>query len=145
MSRIVVTNHLTLDGVMQSPASPDEDTRDGFDRGGWAAPKDDEVMGEVPRRGHEQGRVAAAWPPHLRALLRLLAPSRPTTRSPRCSTTRRSTSPRRPLSEPLPWENSTLLEGEVVEAVAKLKRESDRDTVVLGSGELLQTADAPRV
>ncbi|MEH1059081.1 hypothetical protein V6U89_28230 [Micromonospora sp. CPCC 206171] len=37
MRRIVVTNNVSLDGVMQAPGRPDEDTRDGFDRGGWAA------------------------------------------------------------------------------------------------------------
>ena len=45
--RVVVINHLTLDGVMQSPAAPDEDTRDGFARGGWAADDNDEVMGRA--------------------------------------------------------------------------------------------------
>jgi acyl-coenzyme A thioesterase PaaI-like protein len=45
MSQVVVINHLTLDGVMQAPGRPDEDTRGGFSRGGWAAPFGDEVMG----------------------------------------------------------------------------------------------------
>ena len=44
MAKIVVTNHVSLDGVMQSPASPDEDTRDGFEQGGWAFANNDEVM-----------------------------------------------------------------------------------------------------
>jgi dihydrofolate reductase len=44
MSRVVVINHLTLDGVMQSPGRPDEDTRGGFERGGWAGPNVDEVV-----------------------------------------------------------------------------------------------------
>ena|SRR6266508_3168058 len=44
MSRVVVINHLTLDGVMQAPGHPEEDTRDGFVHGGWAAPNVDEVM-----------------------------------------------------------------------------------------------------
>jgi hypothetical protein len=47
MSKIVVINHVTLDGVMQAPGRPDEDTRGGFEHGGWAVPNNDEVMGEV--------------------------------------------------------------------------------------------------
>ena len=47
MSRIVVTNHVTLDGVMQAPALPDEDPRGGFEHGGWAVRGNDEVMGRV--------------------------------------------------------------------------------------------------
>ena len=45
--RLVVINHITLDGVMQAPGRPDEDTRDGFRRGGWAAARNDEVMLEA--------------------------------------------------------------------------------------------------
>jgi hypothetical protein len=44
MGRVIVINHLTLDGVMQGPGSPDEDTRGGFAYGGWATPRSDEVM-----------------------------------------------------------------------------------------------------
>src|SRR5262245_12949892 len=47
MSRIVVLNHLTLDGVMQGPGRPDEDRRDGFMHGGWAMPDNDAVMDRV--------------------------------------------------------------------------------------------------
>jgi dihydrofolate reductase len=43
------------------------------------------------------------------------------------------------LSEPLAWENSTLLRGDVANAVAKLKAESEHDLGVLGSGELIQS------
>ena len=44
MSRVVVINHVTLDGVMQSPGRPEEDTRDGFTYGGWASPNVDDVV-----------------------------------------------------------------------------------------------------
>src|SRR5213595_2071285 len=47
MSRVVVVNNVTLDGVMQAPARPDEDVRGGFEHGGWALPYGDEVMGRV--------------------------------------------------------------------------------------------------
>jgi dihydrofolate reductase len=45
--RLVVINHVTLDGVMQAPGRPDEDTRGGFSHGGWAIPGNDEVMGRA--------------------------------------------------------------------------------------------------
>ena len=44
MAKVLVANHITLDGVMQSPARPDEDTRDGFSHGGWALAGHDELM-----------------------------------------------------------------------------------------------------
>jgi hypothetical protein len=47
MSRIVVLNHITLDGVMQGPGRPEEDTRDGFEHGGWSMADNDDVMGQV--------------------------------------------------------------------------------------------------
>ncbi len=45
MSRVIVVNSISLDGVMQSPGAPDEDQRAGFERGGWAEPYSDEVIG----------------------------------------------------------------------------------------------------
>src|SRR5216683_2694487 len=47
MRRIVVFNNLSLDGVMQAPARPDEDRRGGFEHGGWAMPYADPVMGKM--------------------------------------------------------------------------------------------------
>jgi dihydrofolate reductase len=44
MSNIYVINHITLDGVMQSPGRPEEDTRDGFAEGGWSTPGVDDVL-----------------------------------------------------------------------------------------------------
>ena len=45
----------------------------------------------------------------------------------------------RTLEEPLPWENSTLLRGDDVAAVAELKEELDQDVMILGSGELVRS------
>jgi hypothetical protein len=45
MGKVIVINHVTLDGVMQGPGRPDEDTRDGFVHGGWAAAGADQNMG----------------------------------------------------------------------------------------------------
>src|SRR3954466_9876282 len=55
MGKIVVTNHVSLDGVMQSPAGVDEDTRGGFAHGGWAAPGNDEVMAREMGKGMAKG------------------------------------------------------------------------------------------
>jgi hypothetical protein len=57
MRKVVVVNHLTLDGVMQAPARPDEDRRDGFAHGGWSVPYGDAVMGA--ELGQGRGREGA--------------------------------------------------------------------------------------
>lgn len=137
MSRIVVVNSLSLDGVMQAPGRPDEDVRGGFAHGGWAAPYVDAVMGEamgkrmavrgallLGRRTYED--FASYWPKQTDNPFTPVLNER---RKYVASTT---------LSEPLPWSNSTLLEGEVVQAVAELKQ-GDEDLGILGSGELIRS------
>jgi len=138
MSRLVVNENLTLDGVMQSPAGPDEDRRDGFEHGGWAPPYFDQVMGDVAAEGMAKGgamlfgrrtfeQFASFWStqPDDNPFAAVLNNRQKYV----ASTT---------LEEPLSWRNSTLLQGDVMEAVAKLKQQSD-DLVVLGSGELVQS------
>jgi dihydrofolate reductase len=135
MSKVVVFTNLTLDGVMQAPARPDEDRRGGFEHGGWAVPYAAmEQAGEsmanmgallLGRRTYED--FYAVWPKRkdnpisarLDNLQKYVA-----------STT---------LSEPLPWINSTLLKGNAAQAVARLKQEPGKDLVVMGSGELVQS------
>ena len=139
MSRIVVTDHISLDGVMQSPAAPEEDTREGFEHGGWAAPYGDEVMGAVMAEGMAKpgslllGRrtyehFAAFWPHQ----------TEPNPYTDLLNRTQKYVASRT-LEEPLPWENSTLLKGDVPEAVAKLKEELEHDLSILGSGELIRS------
>ena len=138
MSRIVVTNHVTLDGVMQAPGRPDEDVRGGFDRGGWAIPDNDPVMGRVMGEGMARpgalllGRrtyedFAAYWP-HQK--------DNPFTEV--LDNTQKYVASRT-LSEPLPWKNSTLLAGDAADAVARLREGSGPDLGILGSGELIQS------
>jgi dihydrofolate reductase len=139
MSRVVVINHLTLDGVMQAPGRPDEDTRDGFAHGGWSAPNvDDQLLAATYPRVAEGGG------------LRLLLGRRSYEDMLSYWSTQDSpfkdgvnNAPKyvasRTLREPLPWPNSTLLDGDVPEAVAQLKRELTGDLHVMGSGELIQT------
>ena len=139
MSRIVIINHLTLDGVMQAPAAPDEDRRDGFEHGGWAIPNQDEVMGRILGEGMAGGpglllfgrrtyeHMYGYWP-HQKdnPISDVLNNSMKFVAS-------------RTLEEPLPWVNSTLLEGDAADAVAALKQQEEKDIVVLGSGDLLQS------
>src|SRR3954471_13023064 len=47
MRKIIVLSFITLDGVMQAPGAPGEDTSGGFKYGGWSAPHSDEVYGKV--------------------------------------------------------------------------------------------------
>ena len=139
MSKIVVFEHLTLDGVMQAPGRPDEDRRGGFAHGGWARPRGDAVMGRsagesmanigallLGRRTYED--FYAYWPnqPEPNPFTAVLNNSQKYV----ASTT---------LEEPLPWRNSTLLKGDAAEAVARLKEQQGKDLLVLGSGELVQS------
>jgi dihydrofolate reductase len=138
MRRIVVVESVTLDGVMQSPGGQDEDTRGGFEHGGWAQPYSDEVMGREMGKGMGQSELLfgrrtyeqfySFWPnaPQPNPFTEVLN----NTRKYVASTT---------LSEPLPWMNSTLLDGDAADAVAALKERPGQDLAVLGSGELVQT------
>jgi dihydrofolate reductase len=143
MSKVVVFENLTLDGVMQAPGRPDEDPRGGFQHGGWADvqvrnPDADPVLGSVVAAsmantgalllGQRTYQDFYGYWPHqtdnpFTAVL-------DNTQKYVASTT---------LTEPLPWANSTLLEGDAAQAVAKLKQQPGKDIVVLGSGELVQS------
>ena len=122
---------------MQGPGRPDEDTRGGFEHGGWAAGNNDDVIGAalgermaesggllLGRRSYED--MLSYWntqdSPFKDALN--MAPKYVASRT---------------LGEPLPWPNSTLLEGDVADAVAELKREPGKDLGIMGSGELIQS------
>lgn len=139
MGKITVINNVTLDGVMQAPARPDEDRRAGFAHGGWAISYQDSVlakkMGELMASGDGSlllGRRTyedfySVWPKrtdnpyteHLNKVQKYVA-----------STT---------LKEPLPWQNSTLLNGDAADAVATLKRQRNQSFAILGSGELIKS------
>ncbi|MGH8825135.1 MAG: dihydrofolate reductase family protein [Jiangellaceae bacterium] len=138
MRKVAVTEHLTLDGVMQAPGRPDEDTRGGFEHGGWAMPNNDEVMGRVMGEGMAQGGPLlfgrrtyedfyGFWP---------LQKDNPFTDV--LNDVEKFVASRT-LTDPLPWNNSTLLKGDAAEAVKELKEQPGKDIGVLGSGELVQS------
>jgi dihydrofolate reductase len=136
--RIVAIHHVTLDGVMQGPGRSDEDTRDGFTHGGWAAERDgdDAITKAWGRRlaagsGYLLGRrtyqdVLAYWntqdSPFRDALNN--APKYVASNT---------------LTEPLPWPNSTLLSGDILAALADLKETPGDDLHIMGSGALIRS------
>jgi dihydrofolate reductase len=136
--RIVIMNHVTLDGVMQGPGRPDEDRRGGFQHGGWATARSDEVVARAmaARMGRSGGLLLGR-----RTYEDLLshwnsAPDNPF-REPLNAAQKWVVSAT--LEEPLPWPNSTLLTGDVVEGVRRLKAEGDGDLGVMGSGQLVRS------
>ena len=139
--RLVVINHITLDGVMQSPGRPDEDTRGGFRLGGWAASRDgevDEVMGEA--LGRRMGKPDGGLLLGRRSYEDMLSvwntrggPYRDALNSaPKFVTSSN------PATE-LDWPNSTLVHGDVPEAVADLKQRGTGDLTIMGSGRLIRS------
>jgi truncated hemoglobin YjbI/dihydrofolate reductase len=137
MSRIVVINHVTLDGVMQAPGRPDEDTRGGFEHGGWSPPYGDEVMGAaMGARMAESGGLVLGR----RTYEDLLGYWNTHTDSPFAEALNNAAKyvASRTLSEPLPWPHSTLLRGDAADAVAELKVQPGKDLHVMGSAELIQ-------
>ncbi len=139
MSKVVVINNVALDGVMQAPGRPDEDTRDGFRYGGWAA-----MANQDPDIGRAMGeRMARSGPLLLgRRTYEDFAAYSPNQPEPNPFTEALNNVQKfvasTTLAEPLAWINSTLLKGDAVEAVARLKQQPDKDLVVFGSGELVR-------
>jgi dihydrofolate reductase len=136
--KVIVFMSVTLDGVIQAPARPDEDVRGGFKRGGWANPYADPVMGKMAAEGMARpGGLLLGRRTYLDFFA--IWPNRPDNPFTAALNKKQKYVASRTLQEPLPWENSTLLKGEAVESVAKLKKERDGDLMAIGSGELVQS------
>ena len=136
MRKLVVNTFVSLDGVMQAPGGPEEDPTDGFEHGGWSVPFWDDRMGQV--MGEFMGK-----PFDLvlgRRTYEIFAAHWPHTDEPGAAELNRATKyvASRTLDN-LEWENSTLLEGDVGEAVARLKEEDGPELQVHGSSDLIQT------
>jgi dihydrofolate reductase len=139
MGKLVVTTNLSLDGVMQAPGRADEDVRGGFEQGGWATAYSDETMQQ--KMGEGMARTSA------------MLFGRRTYQDFYDSWAHRTDGnpftammnnvhkyvASRTLTEPLPWANSTLLEGDAADAVAALKQQPELEIAVIGSGDLVQS------
>ena len=140
MRKVIVTEWMSLDGVVQAPGAPDEDTSGGFQHGGWHQRYFDDLSMQwvvenltaaggflFGRRTYEG--FAAHWP---NAAEEEQVVAEPLNTKPKYVASRT-------LSEPLEWQNSTVLQGDVAQGVAALKREDGADLLVIGSTQLVQT------
>jgi dihydrofolate reductase len=138
MRKLVVGTFLTVDGVMQAPGGPEEDREGGFEHGGWSFNYWDDDM----------GKLVVEWTLRAGALLlgrktyEIFAAYWPNVGGDDPVAAKLNSVPKyvasRTLDE-LTWNNSTLLQGDVAEAVAELKKEDGGEIQVTGSGELIQT------
>ena len=142
MRKLIASTMVSLDGVMQAPGGPEEDPTAGFILGGWSFPywddapdrdmrgldgKDRELV--LGRRTYEI--FEAYWP--------YQAADNPIAKTLNAAKKHVAS---RTLKKPLQWNNSTLLSGDVVAAVAALKAEAGLDLQIIGSGNLIQTLQA---
>lgn len=135
MRKIVVLEHISLDGVIQAPGGAEEDTSGGFAHGGWIAPYADEILGRALRKKMNSpfdlllGRKTFEiwepyWPQHADAWLNVMQAVKYV-----ASTTRTSSE----------WQPSVFLNGNIAERVAEIKQGQGPDLHVWGSGNLIQT------
>jgi dihydrofolate reductase len=141
MRRVVANEFMSLDGVVQAPGGAQEDTSGGFAHGGWHMRYMEDELAQrwvlesiVDAGGFLLGRhtyeIFAAYWPNASEEEQVIA--EPLNNKPKhvVSTT---------LMEPLGWQNSALVEGEVAAAVAALKQGEGGDLHVIGSAALVRT------
>jgi dihydrofolate reductase len=135
MRRVTVLEHISMDGVIQAPGGPDEDTSGGFAYGGWIAPYSDAILGTTLRRqlslpfdlllGRKTFEIwAPYWPQHADAWPGVMKATKYV-----ASNTITSHE----------WQPSVFINGEIAEKVAKIKQQPGPDLHVWGSGHLIQT------
>ena len=134
MRKVIVNEFMSLDGVTQAPGGVDEDTSGGFEHGGWHLRYFDDVShqrvleGIVEAGGFLLGRrtyeIFAAYWPNASEEEQVIAEPLNTKPKRVVSTT---------LREPLEWQNATLLQGDVAEAVAALRQDDGADLHVSGA------------
>jgi dihydrofolate reductase len=135
MRKVIVLEHISIDGVIQAPGGPKEDPSNGFGYGGWAGPYSDEIVGTALRKQMNSpfdlllGRVtfdiwAGYWPKHADEW-------------PGASTATKYVASNTLMSHE--WQPSVFLNGDIAEKISKIKQGPGPDLHVWGSGNLLQT------
>jgi dihydrofolate reductase len=135
MRKVVVLEHISLDGVIQAPGGPKEDTSGGFSHGGWIAPYSDDVLGTALRKqmnlpfdlllGRKTFEIwEPYWPHHVDAW-------------PGVNTATKYVASNSMTSSE--WQPSVFLSGDITEKVSKIKQQEGPDLHVWGSSNLLQT------
>jgi dihydrofolate reductase len=135
MRNLIVLEHISIDGVIQAPGGPEEDTSGGFAHGGWISPYSDDILGTALRKKMNSpfdlllGRKtfdiwAPYWPQHGDIW-------------PNVNTATKYVASNNLSSSA--WQPSVFLNGDVAEKVAKIKQQPGPDLHVWGSGNLLQT------
>lgn len=135
MRKIIVLEHLSLDGVIQAPGGTDEDPSGGFAYGGWSVPYDDAQLGTLLRQqmtmpfdlllGRKTFDIWAQYWPHHADIWPEVNPA-----------TKYVASKTMTSSD---WQPSVFLNGDIAEQVATLKHQPGPDLHVWGSGKLIQT------
>jgi len=135
MRKIIVLEFISLDGVIQAPGGPDEDTSGGFKYGGWVVPHFDDALGRImdEQMSHHTdlllGRItfeifASYWPDHedewpgINEAAKYVASKTLSSHA---------------------WNNSVFLNGDIIEQIRNLKRQNGPDLQVYGSGNFVQT------
>jgi dihydrofolate reductase len=136
--KITVTNHVTLDGVMQAPGRADEDPRGGFPYGGWAAGDNDPVMGDAMAKGMARRGALLLGRRTYEQFYSFWPKQKDNPFTDTLNNTHKYVASRT-LEKPLAWQNSTLLPGDASEAVARMKETGGPDLSVMGSGELVES------
>ncbi|HZI48642.1 MAG TPA: dihydrofolate reductase family protein [Pyrinomonadaceae bacterium] len=140
MRKLIVAEHISLDGIIQSPGSPKEDPSGDFRLGGWTVPYADEAIGETVQEllsqpfelllGRRTYDIWAAYWPHV------------STDSPAhgiaglFNSVPKHVATHRP--DTLDWQNSHALEGDLSDAVRALKHQAGADLVTWGSGDMMR-------
>jgi dihydrofolate reductase len=140
MRKVIVNEWMSLDGVVQAPGAPDEDTTGGFKHGGWHMRYFDDLSQQKVLEGFSEtggmllGRrtyeiFAAYWPnaPEEEQVI-----AEPMNTLPKYVASRT-------LKDPLEWQNSRVLQGDLADAVNALKQEEGKDLHVIGSTKLVQS------
>jgi dihydrofolate reductase len=138
MSKLVVGMFMSLDGVVQAPGAPNEDTEGGFTNGGWTVPSFDERLGQTMTE--LVGRSSALLLG--RKTYEIFAASWPTVGDEDPIAAKLNRVPKYVASRTLTtaeWANTTILSGDVAQEVAKLKETTGGEIHTSGSGGLIQT------